>query len=132
MPFDPHERARFLIDESRVAGISKEDTQWLREHLAECAECVRQEETTARMLQAMSELSFGGVRPPIVPAARLRSPWWPVAAAAALLIAAIPIYRARIVQEQQADVLLLERVEAGISRDVPQALEPLLHPENFQ
>ena len=137
MHFDPHERARFLIDESRVAGISGEDTTWLRSHLGECAECAQHEESTSQMLAAFRELTFDSrtddrfVSSVHRPKAGVRT-LWPLAAAAVILIASIPIYRARIAHQQQADALLLERVEAGISRDVPQALEPLLHAEDIQ
>ena len=134
MPFDPHERARFLIDESRIAGISPEDTAWLRAHLAECPTCARQEAAIARMLAAMDQLSFacGAGSQPAAPAPgrRLRRLSWPLAVAATLLLAAVPVYKsARDARQSDADALLLERVEAGISRDVPMAMEPLLNPD---
>jgi hypothetical protein len=134
MPFDPHERARFLIDESRVAGISAEESQWLSGHLGECAECARQDAITSRMLGAMDELAFGGtdhrlswsVQRPKAAAWR-----WPLAAAAVILLAAIPFYKsARDARQAEADAILLERVGDQVSRIVPQALEPLIQPES--
>jgi hypothetical protein len=127
MPFDAHERAGFLIDESRVAGISAEETAWLCGHLADCAECARREASTARMLGAMGQLSFGGGR-------RVSLAWtvdkkrshvllW-LAAAAMVSVAAVPVYRS---VRQEADAQLLERVGDHVSRTVPQALEPLMH-----
>ena len=138
MSFDTHERARFLIDESRVAGISSEDTIWLRAHLAECTECARREDETSRMLGAMSELSFEApasaptltvlnTHTPAGPRHRL---WWPLAAAALILLAAIPLYKsAHDARQAEADSLLLDRVGDHVSRTVPQALEPLMHAE---
>jgi hypothetical protein len=127
MSFDPHERARFLMDESRVAGISTEAAAWLRAHVGECADCARHEESTARMLGALGEFSFGGGR-------RASFAWtgdkkrstlllW-LAAAAMLLVAAVPLYRS---VREEADARLLERVGDHVSRTVPQALEPLMN-----
>jgi hypothetical protein len=135
MPFDPHERARFLIDESRIAGISAEESLWLRAHIAECAACTRHEETTARILTAMSDLSFGGAGhrvlwPARQPKAAVRR-FWPLAAAALILLCAIPLLRpTRDARQDESDALLLERVGDHVSRSVPQALEPLMNPES--
>ena len=42
----------------------------------------------------------------------------------------IDIYKsARDAQQERADALLLERVETGVSRAVPEAMEPLMHPQ---
>jgi hypothetical protein len=55
---------------------------------------------------------------------------WPLAAAAAILLVGIPLYKAaRDARQAEADALLLERVEAGVSRVVPAAMEPLLQPQ---
>jgi hypothetical protein len=124
MSFDAHERARFLIDESRIAGIPAEDSGWLRTHLTGCEECARQEAITARMLGAMDQLDFA-------PPRSRRTAWrWPLAAAAAaILLAAIPIYKsARDSRQAEADEQLLNRVGEHVSRAVPQALEPLVNP----
>jgi len=141
MSSDLHERAQFLIDESRIAGISPEDTVWLNAHLRECSECTRREEETTRMLSAMAELSCGAatVRERLVVTPRQPLPhgrgsvsiaWrWPLAAAAVLLLAAVPLYRAREAARAESDALLLERIDAHVSRTVPQALEPLMNPE---
>jgi hypothetical protein len=138
MSFDPHERAQFLMDESRIAGISPEESSWLRAHLTDCAECARQEQITAQMLAAMREMSYGAAtvkeRLPEyhdqpLPYGRGSAAWrWPLAAAAVVLLAAIPLYKAREARQEQADALLLERVSSHVSRTVPQALEPLIHP----
>jgi hypothetical protein len=56
---------------------------------------------------------------------------WVVAAAAALMLAAIPVYqnvqqRQREAEREKADVLLLRQVNAGLSRSVPRAMAPLM------
>jgi hypothetical protein len=129
MGFDAHERARFLIDESRVAGISAEETAWLRGHVGECADCARHEESTARMLGALGEFSFGRTEVKAKPPERrlqprLAAPLWIAVAAGVMLIAAVPVYRS---VRAEADARLLERVEDHVSRTVPQALEPLMN-----
>jgi hypothetical protein len=153
MTCDAHERARFLIDESRIAGIPAEDAQWLRDHVAECAECARHEETTARILGGLSAFSFVDAAPSgrnlvekMVPllqekgfsvpsgqivAGRPRIASWQcgLAAAAVVLVAAVPVYwNLRAARQEQADALLLEGIEARVSRTVPAAMEPLVVP----
>lgn len=57
---------------------------------------------------------------------------WVVAAVVVLIVGAIPVSYERERQQQRAaeqareDALLLDRVNAGISRAVPRSLEPLL------
>jgi hypothetical protein len=56
---------------------------------------------------------------------------WASVVAALLLLAAIPIYtnsrdRRRAAEMARADALLLEQVDAGISRAVPAPMEPLV------
>ena len=56
---------------------------------------------------------------------------WAAAAAVLLLtLGAIPIYQnqqnKREAAQEQADTLLLEQINAGLSRSVPPAMEPLL------
>lgn len=106
------------------------------EHVRECRQC------TARI--AHLEGTLGQFRGAIrewsertVPAAlqqRPRAHWRPArwaVAAVLLLVVGIPVYKvsreARARQAaSQADTVLLEQVEAGISRSVPQPMEPLL------
>jgi hypothetical protein len=59
MPADLHSRARFLIDQSLVGEISQSDDRWLRDHLAECAECERFRNLSHSILRSLGDLSFG-------------------------------------------------------------------------
>jgi len=138
MQSDSHERARFLIDESRVAGIPAEDREWLRRHIAGCAACARHEATTARIVRALGEFAVGRICDLPRPCradrkSRLRAETalrWPIAAAAIVLIAAASLIRpVPDVRPEQDDALLLERVESRVSRTVPEAMEPLLRPQ---
>ena len=138
MPSDRHERARFLIDESRVAGIPAEDREWLRRHIAGCAACARHEATTARIVRALGEFAVGQIcdlpRPGRADRkSQLRAETalrWPIAAAAMVLIAAASLIRpVPDVRREQDDALLLERVASRVSRTVPEAMQPLLRPQ---
>lgn len=61
-----------------------------------------------------------------------RSLRWAVVAVVALILGAIPVSYERTREQQRAaeqerqDALLLEKVNAGISRTVPRSMEPLL------
>ena len=61
-----------------------------------------------------------------------RSLRWAVAAVVVLILGAIPVSYERTREQQRAaeqageDALLLEKVNAGISRTVPRSMEPLL------
>ena len=59
MPADVHSRARLLIDQSLVSGISQTDERWLRDHLAECAECEAFQNLSHSVLRSLGDLSFG-------------------------------------------------------------------------
>ena len=58
MQFDPHQRARFLTDEARVAGISQDDALWLRSHTADCAECAQHEEMVEGIVRGLNSFAF--------------------------------------------------------------------------
>ena len=130
---DAHVRARVLIDESRIGGIAPQDASWLAEHIAECVECARFEETTARIVEGLGAFSFD------VPAAaprrsrtqgRAARPWrWALAAAAVVLLASAPVYQMlRADRREREDAQLLLEVESHVSRTVPRAMEPLVEP----
>jgi hypothetical protein len=56
---------------------------------------------------------------------------WAAAAAVALMLAAVPAYenvqqRQREAEQEKADTMLLQQVNAGLSRSVPRAMTPLM------
>jgi hypothetical protein len=134
--FDPHRRARFFLDEAHVAGISPPDALWLRSHVAECTECARYEETVEGIVRGLRSFAFEcdpalGARIQNAVVAHTRKPararQWALAVAAALLVALVPVYKSvRDERREEADALLMERVESRVRRSVPVAMEPLM------
>jgi anti-sigma factor RsiW len=131
---------------------SREVSQWMigertpqqEQHVRQCPECGAE---LARMEAALG-LFRGSVRHwsdrqvrvfrPLTPTrgsrgypARPLPVRWALAAATLLLLAAVPIYRNVQVRQRQAeiaraDALLLEQVDAEVSRAVPRPMEPLV------
>lgn len=145
MTFDPHHRARFLVDETRVAGVSPQEAVWLGSHVADCEECARYDETIDGIVRGLRSLTFEcdsvvSARVESALVAHVRKPSrrpsrWALAAAAALMAALVPLYRSvRDERREKADALLMERVESRVRRPVPLAMEPLMQsqPEAFQ
>ena len=131
---------------------SREVSQWIigertpqqEQHVCQCPECGAE---LARMEAALG-LFRGSVRhwsegqsraeAPAIGSilaarrgSRIRPMRWALVAATLLVLAAVPIYRN--VQERQrqaeiarADALLLEQVDAEVSRAVPRPMEPLV------
>jgi hypothetical protein len=58
MKVDPHQRARFLAGEARMARISPQDALWLRSHLTDCGECARYEESVKGIVRAIKSFAF--------------------------------------------------------------------------
>ena len=67
MPFENHEKARFLLHRALVEGISLEDRRWLDAHVGECAECGRHADLSARAVRALDWFALE-----LAPAAALR------------------------------------------------------------
>ncbi len=136
MMFDPHQRARFLIEEARIAGITPQDSLWLRHHASDCMECARYEESVAGILRGLNSFAFeldpgagARVQNAVLAHARKPSPaWrWALAAAVLLLLAMVPVYRSmRQARREKADTLLMEEVESRVRRVIPLAMEPLI------
>ena len=53
MSENPHARAQRLLAESAVEGSGKANETWLREHLADCADCAREAATARELLHAL-------------------------------------------------------------------------------
>ncbi len=109
-------------------------------HLHECAECrgelIRLQGTLSEFRDSLRDWSARqGVAAP-------RPVWltegprgshrlrWALVAVALVLLAAIPFYRGRTQQPRLADTspddaVLLEQIDAGVSRSVPAPMEPL-------
>jgi hypothetical protein len=131
---------------------SQEISQWMigertpqqEQHVRQCSECG----VELARLEAALTLFRGSVRhfssrqshaePPaiasILPArrgSRMQPMRWALVAAALLVLAAVPIYRNAQDRQRQAeiaraDALLLEQVDAEVSRAVPRPMEPLV------
>src|SRR6185312_6324695 len=58
MASDQHERARVLAAESRIDGISPQDSLWLRRHIAECCGCARYAESLEGVVRGLRSFAF--------------------------------------------------------------------------
>jgi cytochrome bd-type quinol oxidase subunit 2 len=117
-----------------------ERTPQLEEHVAECPECRSElEQLETALVQFRSAVRAAGhsASPPVWRATASHGPWfsWPrlvLAAAALLILVALPLtWRARV-QERAAeaalaDSQLLERVDSAVSQAVPEPMEPLVN-----
>src|SRR2546429_9802025 len=119
MKLDPHERARFLIEEALVTKISEGDLIWLERHVEECAACKGYQELCTRIVSGLHSLSFEmdpemSRRVQEAIASPRTTDWasrWVLAAAALIVLVSIPVlWHARENQRERADALLLERV----------------------
>ena len=115
-----------------LAGQREEEEQ---KHLHECAACQAELD---QFLNALAGFRTSLEKSP-VPAVRRkqnsqRLSRWVLASAALSLMVAAPMYwnarQQRTIQtnedQAKADELLLERVQAGLSRSVPASMEPLM------
>ena len=143
MQSDTHQRARFLIDEELISGITRDDERWLQDHKQGCGECANYAEIARQILRGFHALSFDAdpamikrVQGSLAMRAERRRPaaaWHWALIAAALLVAAAPIYktmteRRREAEIERADTMLLERVNARVAQTLPEAMEPLAQP----
>ena len=142
MQVDPHERARFLVDETLVAGISSEDEVWLRGHVEDCAECARFANAGTHVVRTLRSISFdvdpetnARVQRAMIARAESRRrgffPRWSLVATAAIVLLVVPIQRSvvegrRVADAEQAVTLLLDGVDSRVSRAVPLAMEPFV------
>jgi anti-sigma factor RsiW len=54
---DPHRYAEQLILKSAVEPLAPADSAWLRQHLADCADCVHRVEETERVIDSLRTFS---------------------------------------------------------------------------
>ena len=122
------------------AWISGERTPEEELHIAGCPQCRGEvaglEDAVAFFRGAMHEW---GSREPLArwqpePAprrSRIQPARWALLAATLMILAAVPLYRnverQRAADRARADALLMEQVDAGLSRPVPAPMEPLLN-----
>ena len=113
------------------AWMAGERTPEEERHMGECPECRAQvaglENAVAWFRGSVREWSeTGGTRQLRV----RRQPRWALIAATLVILAGVPIYRNVELQREadraRADALLMEQVDAGLSRPVPAPMEPLL------
>lgn len=71
MTDDPHQKAKRLITQSRVEGITSSDQQWLDAHVEDCLHCAGLVESTERTLRSLRSVSVA-LSPGLVPATRRR------------------------------------------------------------
>jgi len=100
-------------------------------HIFDCPQC-RQELDQLQTALTGFRASLEQLPVPAVNriAARQALPRWILAAAALSLLAAMPLYwnvrQERAAEQARADELLLQRIDAGLSRSVPASMEPLM------
>jgi hypothetical protein len=58
MTRETHARAEQLISQERIEGISAADQQWLRQHLADCADCAARASATEEAIRSLRGLSI--------------------------------------------------------------------------
>ena len=124
---------------------SGEISQWMigertpqqEHHVRQCSECgaevARMEAALGLFRDSVRHWSDGQVRVPrpLTPEPRPQPIRWVLVAAALLVLAAVPIYRNAQDRQRQAeiaraDALLLEQVDAEVSRAIPRPMEPLV------
>jgi anti-sigma factor RsiW len=109
-----------------LAGERREEEQ---RHLRECPACQAELDRFQNTLVAFrNSLEQSPVPPVSWRRIRPALPRWIFATAALSLAVAAPVFwtTRRAAEQAKADQLLLERVNAGLSRSVPASMEPLM------
>jgi hypothetical protein len=111
--------------------LSGERQDEVEDHFRECPACkVELQQFQNALAGFRSSLEQSPV--PAVSYSRVRQilPRWILATAALALLVATPVYwnarQQRAAEQAKADELLLERIDAGLSRSVPASMEPLM------
>jgi len=111
--------------------LSGERRNEVEEHFRECPACeVELHQFQKALVGFRSSLEQSPVPPVSYLRVRGTLPRWILATAAVLLLTAAPVYwnarQQRAAEQSKTDELLLERVNAGLSRTVPASMEPLM------
>jgi hypothetical protein len=111
--------------------LSGEHRDEVEEHFRECPACkVEMQQFQDALAGFRSSLEQAPV--PAVSYSRVRQtlPRWILATAAVALLLAMPVYwnarQQRAAEQARADELLLQRIDASLSRSVPASMEPLM------
>jgi hypothetical protein len=111
--------------------LSGERRDEVEEHFRECQAC---EAEMHRFHNALAGFRRSLEQSPVPPVSylpvRTTLPRWILATAAVLLLIATPVYwnarQQRAAEQARADELLLQRIDASLSRSVPASMEPLM------
>jgi len=111
-----------------LAGEGREEAE---EHFRECPACkAEMQELHDALAGFRSSLEQAQVPAVSYPRVRPTLPRWILATAALALLVATPLYwnahQQRAAEQARADELLLERIDASLSRSVPASMEPLM------
>ena len=119
-----------LSSEEMYQWLSEEPVDAVEEHFRECPACQTEMHQLKRALagfrNSLEECAVPAInRPPV----RSLLPRWILATAALLLLTGAPVYwnarQQRAADQAKFDELLLERIDANLSRTVPVSMEPL-------
>ncbi|MBZ5674028.1 MAG: hypothetical protein LAP61_07255 [Acidobacteriia bacterium] len=111
--------------------LSGERREEVEEHFHECPACEAEMQQFQNALAGF-RISLEQSPVPAVSYSRARQtlPRWVLATAALALMVVAPVYwnarQQRAAEQSKTDELLLERVNAGLSRTVPPSMEPLM------
>ena len=111
--------------------LSGERRDEAEEHFRECPACKAE---LHQLQRALAGFRNSLEQSPVPPVSYLRVrgtlPRWILATAAVLLLTAAPVYwnarQQRAAEQAKSDELLLERIDASLSRSVPTSMEPLM------
>jgi hypothetical protein len=128
-----------------VAGRSQPADRQVEQHVRDCPECrqelLRLEETLSQFggsVRAWSDRQGAAALPVAWKPPRPQPLRWVLVLGALFVLATVPVYRTamdrRQAEQARSDAILLEQVDAALSRTVPAPMEPLArlvswHPE---
>ena len=120
-----------LSSEEMCQWLSGEPMNEAEEHVRECPACRQELQQLRTALDGLRSSLEQAVVPPVrYSNERAVLPRWILATAVLSTLIAAPVYwnvrQQRAAEQAKADELLLERVNAGLSRSVPASMEPLM------